>query len=262
MHSYAGTIRDSALEQEREFLSLVLDCVLRRRGCVLVPVFALGKAQELCALLERCWTRLGLDVPIYFAPGMAERASAFFRVHAQWGSHTTRQESVPMPASAASGTSDQNIHHSTSSTTSSLPSASLSSRPPLQKPATHASVWRPDPRQQNHHGTGFAPAPSVGVLLDAAAGLDGSPFGAAAAEQPCVLFASPGMLQGGLALDVFRAWAPDARNAVRCNFWAWRSVPLRLFCSWGTHNAFHLSVTTTVSALVIATAGYFSGLVH
>lgn len=31
---------------------------------------------------------------------------------------------------------------------------------------------------------------------------------------PCVLFATPGMLHGGQSLEVFRAWAPDARNLI------------------------------------------------
>ena len=34
------------------------------------------------------------------------------------------------------------------------------------------------------------------------------------APGPCVLFASPGALQGGLSLEAFHAWAGDARNLV------------------------------------------------
>lgn len=33
-------------------------------------------------------------------------------------------------------------------------------------------------------------------------------------EGPCVLFATPGMLQGGISLQVFKAWAPDKNNLV------------------------------------------------
>jgi integrator complex subunit 11 len=29
-----------------------------------------------------------------------------------------------------------------------------------------------------------------------------------------VLFATPGMLQGGTSLEVFKAWAPDPKNLV------------------------------------------------
>ena len=33
---------------------------------VLIPVFALGRAQELCILLETYWERMNLKCPIYF----------------------------------------------------------------------------------------------------------------------------------------------------------------------------------------------------
>lgn len=33
-------------------------------------------------------------------------------------------------------------------------------------------------------------------------------------EGPCVLFATPGMLQGGISLQVFKVWAPDKNNLV------------------------------------------------
>jgi integrator complex subunit 11 len=34
------------------------------------------------------------------------------------------------------------------------------------------------------------------------------------APGPCVLFATPGMLQGGASLQVFKVWAPDKGNLV------------------------------------------------
>jgi hypothetical protein len=36
---------------------------------VLIPVFALGRAQELCILLDTYWERMGLTYPIYFSAG-------------------------------------------------------------------------------------------------------------------------------------------------------------------------------------------------
>jgi hypothetical protein len=36
---------------------------------VLIPVFALGRAQELCILLDTYWERMNLTVPIYFSAG-------------------------------------------------------------------------------------------------------------------------------------------------------------------------------------------------
>ena len=40
---------------------------------VLIPVFALGRAQELCILLETYWQRMNLGVPIYFSLGLTEK---------------------------------------------------------------------------------------------------------------------------------------------------------------------------------------------
>jgi integrator complex subunit 11 len=49
--TYATTVRDSKRCRERDFLKKVHDCI-DRGGKVLIPVFALGRAQELCILLE------------------------------------------------------------------------------------------------------------------------------------------------------------------------------------------------------------------
>lgn len=40
---------------------------------VLIPVFALGRAQELCILLESYWDRMNIKVPIYFSLGLTEK---------------------------------------------------------------------------------------------------------------------------------------------------------------------------------------------
>ena len=61
-------------------------------GKVLIPVFALGRAQELCLLLDSYWERMNLSSPIYFSAGMAEKvytvhthvvahSSSFMRIH-------------------------------------------------------------------------------------------------------------------------------------------------------------------------------------
>ena len=58
--------------RERDFLKKVHECV-NNGGKVLIPVFALGRAQELCILLETYWERMDLKVPIYFAAGLTEK---------------------------------------------------------------------------------------------------------------------------------------------------------------------------------------------
>lgn len=81
--TYATTIRDSKRARERDFLKKVHDCV-DKGGKVLIPVFALGRAQELCILLESYWDRMGLKVPIYFSQGLAEKATNYYRLFINW----------------------------------------------------------------------------------------------------------------------------------------------------------------------------------
>ena len=81
--TYATTIRDSKRCRERDFLLKVHDCV-ERGGKVLIPVFALGRAQELCILLETYWERMNLKVPIYFALGLTEKANNYYKMFIMW----------------------------------------------------------------------------------------------------------------------------------------------------------------------------------
>ncbi|KAI7907939.1 beta-lactamase-like protein [Cokeromyces recurvatus] len=81
--TYATTIRDSKRSRERDFLAKVYECV-SNGGNVLIPVFALGRAQELCILIEAFWERMGLDIPIYFSTGLTERGTEFYKLFINW----------------------------------------------------------------------------------------------------------------------------------------------------------------------------------
>ncbi|CAH1766731.1 8891_t:CDS:2 [Entrophospora sp. SA101] len=81
--TYATTIRDSKRTRERDFLKKVHDCV-SQGGKVLIPVFALGRAQELCILIETYWERNNLDVPVYFSAGMTEKANDYYKLFINW----------------------------------------------------------------------------------------------------------------------------------------------------------------------------------
>ncbi len=76
--TYATTIIDTKRARDREFLEKV-HSRLDAGGKVLIPVFALGRAQELCILLETYWERMNLSFPIYFSAGMTEKVSQFFK---------------------------------------------------------------------------------------------------------------------------------------------------------------------------------------
>ena len=81
--TYATTIRDSKKARESDFLQKVHDCV-KSGGKVLIPVFALGRAQELCILIESYWERMNLKVPVYFSGGITRKANDLYRLYINW----------------------------------------------------------------------------------------------------------------------------------------------------------------------------------
>ncbi|CRK90406.1 CLUMA_CG004139, isoform A [Clunio marinus] len=78
-----ATLRNSRPYCEKDFLKKVHGCVACG-GKVLIPVFALEKAQKLCILLETYWDRMNLKYPIYFAMGSAENANSYYKMFVAW----------------------------------------------------------------------------------------------------------------------------------------------------------------------------------
>ncbi|XP_020592154.1 cleavage and polyadenylation specificity factor subunit 3-II [Phalaenopsis equestris] len=88
--TYATTIRDSKYAREREFLKAVHKCV-DAGGKVLIPTFALGRAQELCLLLDDYWERMNLKVPIYFSAGLTIQANMYYKMLIGWTSQKIKE---------------------------------------------------------------------------------------------------------------------------------------------------------------------------
>lgn len=92
--TYATTIRDSKRLREREFLSKVHKTV-EQGGKVLIPVFALGRAQELCILIETYWERMNLGhVPVYFSAGLVEKANLYYKLFINWTNQKIKETFV------------------------------------------------------------------------------------------------------------------------------------------------------------------------
>lgn len=81
--TYATTIRDPKSSRERDFLKAVHKAV-ERGGKVLIPVFALGRVQELLILIETYWERMNLKVPIYFSAGIVQKANHYYQLFINW----------------------------------------------------------------------------------------------------------------------------------------------------------------------------------
>lgn len=69
-------------EKERRFISLV-HSIVERGGHVLLPVFALGTAQELLLVLEEHWSAHPelSGVPVYYASGLAKKCMSVYQTH-------------------------------------------------------------------------------------------------------------------------------------------------------------------------------------
>ncbi|KAL7077440.1 hypothetical protein ACQ4LE_003037 [Meloidogyne hapla] len=91
--TYATTVRESKRVRERDFLNKVHETV-QGGGKVLIPVFALGRAQELCILLDMYWERLELKVPIFFSAGLASRATEYYRLFINWTNEKVKRTFV------------------------------------------------------------------------------------------------------------------------------------------------------------------------
>lgn len=122
---------------------------LNNGGKILIPVFALGRAQELCVLLENYWKRTGLTYPIYFSGGLTEKANFYYKLFTNWTNEHIKTQFI---------TKGENIFDFK-----------------FVKPFD----WNI-------------------VNLNT----------------PMVLFATPGMMNAGTSLEVFKQWAPEPKNLV------------------------------------------------
>lgn len=145
-------IRELESREEREltFTSNVHD-VVRRGGRCLVPVFALGRAQELLLILEEYWEahRELQTIPIYYASSLAQRCMKLYQTFV-----SAMNDRVKM--------------------------------------------------QHDNHRNPFV-FKYIRSLVDTKSFEDNG---------PCVVLASPGMLQSGISLELFERWCGDPRNGL------------------------------------------------
>ena len=81
--TYATTIRDTKRDRQRKMLKIVTE-TLENGGKVLIPVFALGRAQQLAVLLETTWNRTEWQIPVYFSAGLIEKANLYYKLFIEW----------------------------------------------------------------------------------------------------------------------------------------------------------------------------------
>ena len=81
--TYGDKNRPTKRIREREFIKKIEE-TLSRGGKVLIPIFALGRAQELCILIDSYWKRTNNKAPIYFIGPMAQKVNFYYKLFQNW----------------------------------------------------------------------------------------------------------------------------------------------------------------------------------
>ncbi|KAI9509414.1 mRNA 3'-end-processing protein YSH1 [Russula earlei] len=154
-------------EKELRFTNLV-HSIIRRGGHVLLPTFALGRAQELLLILDEYWKKHPdlHNVPIYYASSLARKCMAVFQTYIH--------------------TMNSNIRSRFARRDNPFVFKHISNVP-------QARGWERK----------IAEGP------------------------PCVVLASPGMLQSGTSRELFELWAPDSRNGLIVTGYSVEGTPAR-----------------------------------
>ncbi|XP_033097571.1 cleavage and polyadenylation specificity factor subunit 3-like [Anneissia japonica] len=80
--TYGTHIHEKREEREARFTSTVHD-IVNRGGRCLIPVFALGRAQELLLILDEYWSNHPElhDIPIYYASSLAKKCMSVYQTY-------------------------------------------------------------------------------------------------------------------------------------------------------------------------------------
>ncbi|KAM3959462.1 cleavage and polyadenylation specificity factor 73 [Aphomia sociella] len=147
--TYGTHIHEKREEREARFTGLVGDIVARGGRC-LIPVFALGRAQELLLILDEFWSLHPelQDIPIYYASSLAKKCMAVYQTYVNaMNDRIRRQIAINNPFVFRHISNLKGIDH----------------------------------------------FEDIG---------------------PCVIMASPGMMQSGLSRELFESWCTDPKNGV------------------------------------------------
>ncbi|KAK4885339.1 hypothetical protein RN001_001610 [Aquatica leii] len=147
--TYGTHIHEKREERESRFTNLVHDIVLRGGRC-LIPVFALGRAQELLLILDEYWSQHPElhDIPIYYASSLAKKCMAVYQTYINAMNEKIRRQ---------------------------------------------IAINNPFVFRHISNLKGIDHFDDIG---------------------PCVVMASPGMMQSGLSRELFESWCTDAKNGV------------------------------------------------
>ncbi|KAI9206499.1 beta-lactamase-like protein [Polychytrium aggregatum] len=91
--TYGVQTHQPRLEREARFTKMVYD-IVRRGGRCLIPVFALGRAQELLLILDEYWQSHPElhNIPIYYASSLAKKCMAVYQTYTNMMNERIRKQ--------------------------------------------------------------------------------------------------------------------------------------------------------------------------
>lgn len=81
--TYGTVIRDWKKTRENFFMEKIKE-TFDRGGKVLIPVFALGRAQEFFVLIEDIWSKTNWKYPVYYSSGLSSKVHFFYKFFSNW----------------------------------------------------------------------------------------------------------------------------------------------------------------------------------
>lgn len=87
--TYGDLTREPMYKREKSFVQMVHRCV-SKGGKVLIPVFAVGRLQEILLMLNDYWERMQCPYPIYFASLMGAKAIEVYKLATLWMNPTVQ----------------------------------------------------------------------------------------------------------------------------------------------------------------------------
>ena len=147
--TYGTHIHEKREDRESRFTNLVHE-IVNRGGRCLIPVFALGRAQELLLILDEYWTLHPElhEIPIYYASSLAKKCMAVYQTFINAMNEKIRRQ---------------------------------------------IAINNPFVFKHISNLKGIDHFEDIG---------------------PCVVMASPGMMQSGLSRELFESWCTDSKNGV------------------------------------------------
>ncbi|KAG5321931.1 CPSF3 factor, partial [Pseudoatta argentina] len=147
--TYGTHIHEKREDREGRFTNLVHE-IVNRGGRCLIPVFALGRAQELLLILDEYWSQHSElhEIPIYYASSLAKKCMAVYQTYVNAMNDKIRRQ---------------------------------------------IAINNPFVFKHISNLKGIDHFEDIG---------------------PCVVMASPGMMQSGLSRELFESWCTDAKNGV------------------------------------------------